>query len=150
MPTTYHSSPRSAAIYFIMCTMLISACNEPGSPTTTDKQTASETQPGIIGSVRSSAERLGNILGDKGEQLQETAKEEVDKLMRMEYLVTEIPATPTTGVPVQKLQEELTKLGAESWDCYNIYDSPTGVRITCRRASQGYLRWVLKRNPLAF
>jgi len=78
-------------------------------------------------------------------ELTETSPTASDK-----HLPYEQTKSRKLGASIYELQEALSQLGADSWDCYNLLDTLEGTRLTCRRPSQSYLRWILKRNPLGF
>ena len=141
---------------------------------------------GLLDTVKKSAQSLGVILDEKSSQLEQSAKQEVSKLLTLEYKVVFIKApefinisdsnsqktifhnqNTTSSLPesdasleqvknkrlgadIFELEEALRQLGADSWDCYSLLDTQEGTRLTCKRPSQSYLRWILKRNPLGF
>ncbi len=74
--------------------------------------------------------------------IEKMAREEVDKLLQVEYLVEEIPFS-SGG---KDLEYRLKILGAERWDCFQIMPNPDGtrLRVVCKRKPKSYLRYLTR------
>lgn len=91
------------------------------------------------------AKKLAQDLGlnetDPGD-IEQLAREEVDKLMQVEYLVEELPA----NISGANLQSKLSALGGERWDCFGIHLSADGthLKVLCKRKPKSYLRYLTR------
>jgi hypothetical protein len=91
------------------------------------------------------AKKLAQDLGleeTDPQSLQKAAQDEVDKLMQVEYLVEEIPGTSSK----KALQDHLSKLGADRWECFSISPGSDGtmLRLVCKRKPKSYLRYLTR------
>jgi hypothetical protein len=91
------------------------------------------------------AKRLAQDLGlsetDPGE-IEKLARDEVDKLMQVEYRVEEVPANISGSI----LEKKLTTLGEDRWDCFGVHLSADGshLKILCKRKPKSYLRYLTR------
>ena len=76
------------------------------------------------------------------QSIQKAAQDEVDKLMQVEYLVEEVPGTFSK----KALQDHLSKLGADRWECFSVTPHGDGsmLRIICKRKPKSYLRYLTR------
>lgn len=74
------------------------------------------------------------------EQIEQMAREEVDKLRKVEYRVDEIPASASS----QEIEMRLARLGSDGWDCFHIQTAHTDetLKIFCKRRPSSYLRYL--------
>lgn len=90
--------------------------------------------------VQSNIEKLkGDLPSHK--DISKLSKEEIEKILSLEYKVFDYE-TPPTAVA---LEAKLNQLGEERWDCLATpaFDKP--VRIQCKRPAKLFLRYALSR-----
>jgi len=80
---------------------------------------------------------IGKLAPDS-KAIKELTTEEVEKLFVFEYLVSDAPPQSSTA----ELQETLTKLGQERWECFHIERTAETLRIFCKRRPKTYLRYI--------
>lgn len=82
-------------------------------------------------------ESLRSVTSPQG-SLQQRTSEEVSKLFSIEYKLEELPNTSTT----KAVEDRLTSLGKERWDCFHIEPRALGIRIYCKRVPTSYLKYL--------
>lgn len=101
--------------------------------------------PGVVATLSDTLERsyegarstLDSITPDR-DDLTEKAQEEIMKLHAFEYKVTDLPPEAS----LEELQEELSALGRERWDCFSVVQGASSARLLCKRRPSSYLRYV--------
>jgi hypothetical protein len=83
-------------------------------------------------------DELKKTLGNLSTQTNEIANEELEKLYKYEYLVSELPLTSSPA----EFSEHLNKLGTDRWDCYQIIKETDTYRLFCRRMPKSLLRYL--------
>lgn len=71
-------------------------------------------------------------------ELDSLANQEVEKLFTFEYTVKELPIE-STGT---EINETLSELGLERWECFHVEEKTTFIRLYCKRRPKTYLRYV--------
>jgi hypothetical protein len=142
------------AITTIACTVLVSAalsaCND-STNTPSQVATAPPTNPpvqegfsinSILNSLEGAKRDAQEAVAPHADAVQTRTKEEVEKLFRWEYKVTEFPAT----LPAAELEGKLMELGADGWECFDVREQPLNLtRITCKRrpkSALSYLKYI--------
>lgn len=87
-------------------------------------------------------DRLSKTVGDTLKQSSTDSLTELKKLRQLEYKVVRFK----TNTSDSSLQDALSKLGAERWDCFHVEKSTTEdgdeYRIFCKRAPETPLMYV--------
>lgn len=78
------------------------------------------------------------------EQVTAQAQKQFNDMFSFEYKVVEFD----NAAPVEKIQQMLSELGAERWECFNILDRGNSFLIPCRRRPISLLRYALKFLPI--
>lgn len=89
---------------------------------------------GIKQSIRSAKDTVADLTSDGSEM----AQGEVEKLFVFEYKVVEFQM----DLPASELQESLTLLGRERWDCFHVEPQELSNRFFCKRRPKTYLRYI--------
>lgn len=95
--------------------------------------------------VRQLKESLGKVtppdlkLEESATGLKENASAEMEKLFRLEYRVVEIKNGSSS-----EIEQQLTALGNDRWDCFHAESSRNALLFFCKRAPKTYLRYLLK------
>jgi hypothetical protein len=79
-------------------------------------------------------------LGSETDKLHASATEEVEKLFMFEYKVAEIPLRAEKD----EVNEKLSALGKDRWDCFYVEPKKDVLRFYCKRRPLSYLRYVPK------
>jgi hypothetical protein len=88
--------------------------------------------------VQDASGGVQQVLGPHGEVLHERTKEEVEKLFRWEYRVVELDAT----LSVPDFEQQLSELGNEGWECFDIAAGSAKTRVTCKRRPRSALNYL--------
>lgn len=75
-----------------------------------------------------------------GQQISESAQEEIDKLFRIEYHTMKMDKHSS----LESIQATLTKLGEDRWECFDTRTVEEELQILCHRRPRSYLRYLLK------
>jgi hypothetical protein len=142
------------AITTIACavslTVLLSACNDSTNAPAQAPQTTPTNPPPQEGfSINSILNSLGeakrgaqDAVAPHADAVQTRTKEEVEKLFRWEYKVSELPSNLSSS----ELEARLAELGADGWECFNLHELPVNItRVTCKRrpkSALSYLKYV--------
>lgn len=133
--------------------MALSGCNDShntspfpqGTPNATPKMedlTLSQLLAGLGEHFQGASGGVQQALGPQGEIIQERTKEEVEKLFRWEYRVVDID----TNLSAQELENRLTELGNEGWECFSIASSDQArgqtSRVTCKRRPRSAINYL--------
>lgn len=78
------------------------------------------------------------------DQVTATAQKQFQDMFAFEYKVVEFDNSATAA----KIQDELSKLGVDRWECFNILDRGASFLIPCRRRPQSLLRYALRFLPI--
>jgi hypothetical protein len=101
---------------------------------------------GILGQLerllRHTTERVQGMTPSTDE-VTAAAQKEFSNLFILEYRVVEVD----NGASPEKLQEMLTQLGKDRWECFNILERGASYMIPCRRRPESLLRYVLRFVP---
>lgn len=84
-----------------------------------------------------------DALGPEQEKAAALAKEELDKLFRIEYKIVDFEIS----VSRELMETELQSLGHDRWDCAPFPGSEKQIRFVCKRLPQSYLRLLLRARP---
>ena len=85
--------------------------------------------------------QLQEAVKPHAEEIHRQTKEEVDKLFRWEYRVVELPSSAS----VAKMEQELSVLGEEGWECVSFVQVGERTRVTCKRrppSAIAYLKYI--------
>jgi hypothetical protein len=96
--------------------------------------TGCDSNPEISRTVDKVKNSLSEITGEN----QKIASKEVEKLFIYEYQVLDLPLTASADV----IQANLSNLGKERWNCFQIDRNKTNINIICKRRPKSYLRYV--------
>ena len=77
------------------------------------------------------------------EEIKSLTTDELNKLSAFEYHVAEIKR----DLSIEELEKELSALGLERWECFEIEQLEKSYRIFCRRRPQTYLRYIPRMFP---
>jgi hypothetical protein len=101
----------------------------------------------VMATLEGRVQSAQRVIAPHAEFLQKTTTDEVEKLFRWEYKVTELPK----GTTASDLEQRLADLGLEGWECFDIYtvpygsgpdgSGPNGTRITCKRRPRSALNY---------
>jgi hypothetical protein len=105
---------------------LLSACNPSSSPEA----------EALLKEMNRAVESVKGSLGTN--ELDSLASQEVEKLFVFEYNVVELPS----GQSTEQLNEQLSELGKERWDCFHVEEKETQIRLFCKRRPKTYLRYI--------
>ena len=104
-------------------------------------------EPGIFGEIAkkvgeeySDAKQTFNEIAPSANDVKENTSKEVEKLFTFEYKVSEFDINSDSG----KLEEELTALGKDMWECFDIIPSEKTIKVFCKRRPKTYLRYLPK------
>lgn len=78
------------------------------------------------------------------DQVSAVAQKQFQDMLSLEYKVVEIDNSASP----QKIQEVLTELGADRWECFNILERGASYMIPCRRRPLSLLRYALRFLPV--
>ena len=78
------------------------------------------------------------------DQVTAQAQKQFNDMFSFEYKVVEFD----NAAQVEKIQQVLSELGAERWECFNILDRGNSFLIPCRRRPISLLRYALKFLPI--
>ena len=146
----------TTALCTIALAVFISACSDSDS---TDPQSDEAAAPPAPQAATEVDQAIGTVLENLNEQLEKTSgqvqeavaphaeeiqartKVEVEKLFQWQYKVVDIPAAATAS----QMESDLTKLGADGWECASIIPVPNGFRVSCKRkppSALAYLKYI--------
>ncbi len=117
---------------FISILFILSSCNN--TPDELTKKISESTD--II--TKSLEQKISNLAEDPSQPI-----EEVKKLSQLEYKVTIFPLETTA----KEMEEELTKLGKERWDCSSIFPTPRPQDPRTNTNSKPEILAICKRTP---
>lgn len=113
--------------YFVICLLfLLTACNTDSSPEA----------EALLKEMNRALESVKGSIG--GNELDSLASQEVEKLFVFEYKVIELESEES----IDQLNEQLTELGKERWDCFHIEEQAKKIRLFCKRRPKTYLRYI--------
>lgn len=134
----------------ILAAVALSACNDStNSPTqyAANSPTNPPAQEGfsinsILNSLEGAKRGAQEAVAPHADAVQTRTKEEVEKLFRWEYKVTQFP----TNLPAAELEIKLMELGADGWECFDVREQPLNLtRVTCKRrpkSALSYLKYI--------
>jgi len=82
-------------------------------------------------------------LSPSSRDIQSLTTDEFKKLSAFEYKVSELPRSASAI----ELEAELSVLGVDRWECFQIDQTETHYRVFCRRRPATYLRYVPRMFP---
>ena len=89
----------------------------------------------LQGAIGEAQERLNELAPDS-EDVQKAAAKEVGRLYAVEYKVVVVDPALSAAA----LEQQLTALGAERWECGQSFRAADEMRIICRRLPLSYLK----------
>jgi len=124
--------------FFPALPLLMLACGSDQTPdrsqTPAPKQNAT-TLSGIVDSLHATVNSATSI---DPSQLQAQTSDEIQKMMQIEYKVVELQNNASND----ELQNTLTKLGQEGWDCFSVLPNAEKYRIVCKRRPKSFLNYL--------
>ncbi len=117
-------------IAFIAILAALSGC-ETGTPSS-EKVIAD-----LRAALGEAQERL-NELAPTSEDVQKVAAQEVGRLYAIEYKV--VPLNPSASAA--ELEQQLSTLGKERWECGQPFRAVEELRLVCRRLPLSYLKFL--------
>ena len=84
-----------------------------------------------------------NLFDGQTKELSEATQQEFDKLSQWEYRVEELDP----GLSVADMQQRLSSLGIERWDCFHAEPAQSKLRLFCKRHPKTYLRYLPRMFP---
>jgi len=96
---------------------------------------------GLHSEIQGATHRAQEAIKPQSEMVQNRTKEEIAKLFRWEYRVTDFPSSMSSAM----IEEALTALGDENWECFQMLAVPEGTRAYCKRrpsSAINYLKYV--------
>jgi hypothetical protein len=107
-------------------------------------------EKGVVDQV---GDHVGNLFRDAKDRISDyapntgdvsaAAQKQFQDMMMLEYKVVEVDSS----APPQKLQEVLTALGQERWECFDIMERGSTYMIPGRRRPVSLLRYALRFLP---
>lgn len=157
MTTTPHYTgfwPKDA-ITAIACiwsvSMGLSACNDSTSTASTPPApqasgtvqspppTESFSLSSLLDSIEGAKSDMKEAVAPHADAVQARTKEEVEKLFRWEYKVTEVKQSKDPS----HLQGELTELGNNGWECFHLDRiDEHSTRLTCKRRPKSAISYL--------
>jgi hypothetical protein len=142
------------AITTIACavclSIALSACNDStNTPAQAPQTTPTNPAPqegfsinAILNSLEDAKRGAQDAVAPHADAVQTRTKEEVEKLFRWEYKITELPS----DLPAVDLEARLAELGADGWECFDLKERPVNLtRVTCKRrpkSALSYLKYI--------
>ncbi|RMD84185.1 MAG: hypothetical protein D6808_07420, partial [Candidatus Dadabacteria bacterium] len=83
------------------------------------------------------AEKALKSFRKRDKSLESLAKNEVEKLFKIEYKVAEVRSQD-----IGDINHALAQLGAKRWNCFYVERSGASYRLFCKRKSRSYLRYL--------
>jgi hypothetical protein len=139
------------AITTIACALLmasvLSACNDSTNSGASGPTTAPTNAPvaesfslnSILNSIEGARSGVQDAVGPHADAIQNRTREEVEKLFRWEYRVSEVPM----DIAPAELESQLRELGTQGWECFDLDHRPNSVtRITCKRRPKSAISYL--------
>lgn len=148
--STFSYKMNMSVIYFTFGLVLtlgtMTACKQQSS------SAADQAPQGSEQKSKSTTEQINKIVGEslegikkelkqlqpQADQLSNQAQGEVEKLFTFEYKVQSVPS----NTPATELEQLLTKLGQDRWDCFHVAHVAEQLNILCKRMPKTYLRYI--------
>ncbi len=94
--------------------------------------------PSDVSDALTQAEGMVESLKPISDLAQKAATGELEKAFTVEYKVVDIPLL----IERANVEEQLTALGKERWDCFHSVQTPTTTRFICKRSTKTALRYL--------
>lgn len=99
---------------------------------------ACKDSPPLPDGVQKAWEQAKGTVDRLSSSSQEAASDEIEKLFVFEYRVEEIDRQAAG----EEIEERLSALGKERWDCFHIEEHGGVLRIFCKRNPKTYLKYI--------
>jgi len=97
-----------------------------------------------VESATNAATAVSEAVAPHAEALRDLTSDELDKLSRWEYRVTDISRT----APSREVEEQLNRLGSEGWECSVQTHGEVQSRVYCKRRPMGVVEYLKHLRPL--
>lgn len=122
---------------FLCSSLFVQGCD-----TTVDTSQIEELSKDLEQVLKDTKSRVSE-LSPSSDDLKNMTTDEFSKLHAFEYKIAEFPRDKSAG----ELEDELTALGKERWECFEVEALEKQYRLFCRRRPETYLRYLPRMFP---
>lgn len=122
---------------FVVLSLGVFAGCESSGPDKTAKQ-VSELARQLNEQLETHSSKLGDLIPSQ-DQFKKSSIEEIQRVFAVEYLVVELKSDINLG----DLQNKLSEMGKERWDCFSQISSQEHLRLLCKRRPISALRTLI-------
>lgn len=126
-------------LFFAVFLTFLNSCEQAGSRETIDRETTDRATQTLSDTISQAGDALSNLTPSR-KQIKSMTSNELNNVFAVEYKVIDISA----GQEAKQIEETLSMLGRERWDCYHVEPQFDSLRVFCKRQPVSYLRYLLK------